>query len=216
MTSVLTEREFAAVLFDNDGTLTDSTEAVNRSWSMWARELGLDPARLRGYHGVPAAAIVNELVPPEGREKALSRIEEIEQADTDGVIALPGALSALQAVGSLGAIVTSATQPLASARLAAAGLPTPGVMVTADDITHGKPDPQPFLRGAEAMGVSPSQCLVVEDAPSGVAAARAAGCAVLAVVSTTAEEDLDADLIVPDLSHVGFTVTGDRIRVSVR
>lgn len=216
MTSVLTEREFAAVLFDNDGTLTDSTEAVNRSWSTWARELGLDPARLRGYHGVPAAAIVNELVPPEGRAKALSRIEEIEQADTDGVIALPGALSALQAVGSLGAIVTSATQPLASARLAAAGLPTPGVMVTADDITHGKPDPQPFLRGAEAMGVSPSQCLVVEDAPSGVAAARAAGCAVLAVVSTTAEEDLDADLIVPDLSHVGFTVTGDRIRVSVR
>ncbi|HKJ11239.1 MAG TPA: HAD-IA family hydrolase [Ornithinimicrobium sp.] len=215
MTSTLTDRAFAAVLLDNDGTLTDSTAAVNRSWSTWAREYDLDLGRLRGYHGVPAATIVNQLVPEPQQEAALARIGEIEKADTEGVVALPGAWEAVQALGARGAIVTSATLDLASARLEAAGLPTPAVMITADDITAGKPDPQPFLRAAEALGVSPSDCLVVEDAPSGTTAARAAGCAVLAVLSTTPEEDLDADLIVPDLSHVAFVVNGSGVQVTV-
>ncbi|MGB7448304.1 MAG: HAD-IA family hydrolase [Ornithinimicrobium sp.] len=216
MTSVLTDREFAAVLFDNDGTLTDSTAAVNRSWGTWAREFDLDPARLRGYHGVPAAAIVNQMVPEHQQDAALARIVEIEAADTDGVVALPGAIAAVRALGVRGAIVTSATRSLASARLEAAGVPTPKVMITADDITDGKPDPQPFLRAADALGVSPSDCLVVEDAPSGTAAARAAGCAVLAVLSTTDAEDLDADLIVPDLSHVSFVSHGEVVRLRLR
>jgi len=216
MTSTVTDREFAAVLFDNDGTLTDSTAAVNRSWSTWAREFDLELTSLRGYHGVPAAAIVNQLVPQDQQEAALRRIVEIETADTDGVVALPGAVDAVRAVGVRGAIVTSATRSLAVARLHAAGLSTPEVMITADDITHGKPDPQPFLRAAEALGVSPSDCLVVEDAPSGTTAAHAAGCAVLAVLSTTAEEDLNAELIVPDLSHVWFVSRAGGVRVRVR
>jgi sugar-phosphatase len=213
MTSTVTDRAFAAVLFDNDGTLTDSTAAVNRSWSTWARELDLDPARLQGYHGVTAASIVDQLVPEGQREAALARIVEIELADTDGVVALPGAVEAVQALGDRGAIVTSATLDLAAARLEAAGIAAPALMITADNITRGKPDPQPFLRAAEALGVSPSECLVVEDSTSGTTAARAAGCAVLAVLSTTAEEDLDADLIVPDLSHVRFSVDGGKVRL---
>lgn len=200
------------MLFDNDGTLIDSTEAVRRSWGRWAIEHDVDPFSLTGFHGVPAAAIVAAVLPDGDQESALARIVAIEESDTAGVVALPGAAEALTALGPHAAIATSATHDLARARLEAAGLGIPDVMVSADDITHGKPDPEPFLLAAQRMGVDPAHCLVIEDAPSGLTSGRAAGCATLAVVSTHQEHELSADLIVPDLSHVEFVTETEGVR----
>ena len=131
---------------------------------------------------------------------------------------LPGAAHALAAVhDAKSAIATSCTVPLARARIAAAALVPPNVLVTADDVANGKPSPDPYLEAAARLGVDPADCLVVEDAPAGLTSARTAGCATLAVVTTTAAEKLEADAVVPDLSHVDFVVTGDgRVRVTER
>lgn len=213
MTPALTDRTFAAVLFDNDGTLIDSTEAVRRSWRKWAIEHGVDPFSLQGFHGVPAAAIVAAVLPDGDQASALARIVAIEESDTEGVVALPGAAESLRVLGRLAAIATSATRDLAQARLEAAGLLLPDVMVSADDITRGKPDPEPYLLAARRLGVDPEHCLVVEDAPSGLTSGRAAGCSTLGVVSTHEARDLDADLVVPDLSHVEFVATAQGVRL---
>ncbi|MGB3763779.1 MAG: HAD-IA family hydrolase [Ornithinimicrobium sp.] len=213
MTPPLTERTFAAVLFDNDGTLTDSTAAVLRSWTTWAHEHDLPPEALLGFHGFPAASIIARVLPDADQDVALARIAELEEADTDGVVALPGAEQALMDVRARGAIVTSATRQLATVRLDAAGLQIPEIMVTVDDITHGKPDPEPYLLAAQRLGVAPADCLVVEDAPSGLTSAKAAGCATLALLTTTHAEELDADLVVADLSCVTFANVDGRVRV---
>lgn len=202
----LVNQTFAAVLFDNDGTLIDSTEVVRRSWGRWAIEQGIDPEQLGGFHGVPAAAIVAQVLPDGDHYAALARIVQLEEADTGGIVALPGAAQALRSVADRGAVVTSATRKLAELRLDAAGVPAPAVLVSADDVSTGKPDPEPYLLAAKRLGVPAQECLVVEDAPGGITAARAAGCAVLAVLSTSARDDLHADLVVPDLSHIRFTL----------
>lgn len=210
----LSGRTFRAVLFDNDGTLVDSMPAAMRAWAQWAQEHEIALTALDGIAGMPAAAIIARIAPDLDSTAALARITELEMADTDGVIALPGAIAAVEATLDCCAIVTSATGELAAARLSAAGIPAPARLVTADDITRGKSDPEPFQIAARLLGVEPEQCLVVEDAPSGLAAARAAGCACLALTTTTAAADLDADLIVDTLADVVFerTPTGIRVR----
>lgn len=212
--SPLAGRRFAAVLLDMDGTLVDSTAAVVRSWVTWALERGIDPHRLQGYHGVPAAAIVRELVDGADAEAATARIDELERLDVDGITVLPGAAQALAALPpGRAAIVTSCVRPLAEARIAAAGLDRPAVVVTADEVEHGKPHPEPFLLGAARLGVDPADCLVVEDAPSGLAAARAAGMATLAVTTTTPAEQLDADVVVTTLADVRLVAHEDGVEV---
>jgi len=205
---------FAAVLFDMDGTLVDSTPSVERCWARWAEEMDIDLRRLLGWHGVPAAAIARALLPPERVEAGVARITELELEDTDGIRPLPGAAEAL-AVLPVGraAIATSCTRPLARARLAAAGLDAPEVVVTADDVSRGKPDPEPFLLAAQRLGVDASRCLVVEDAPAGLAAARAAGCATLGVTTTTPAGELSADVVVRDLAQVRVVVDEDGVHV---
>ncbi len=216
-TSRLAGRRFAAVLLDMDGTLVDSTAAVVRSWVTWALERGIDPRRLEGYHGVPAAAIVRELVAGDDVEAATARIDELELLDVDGITVLPGAAEALSALPTgRAAIVTSCVRPLADARIGAARLQRPSVVVTADEVEHGKPHPEPFLLGAARLGVDPADCLVVEDAPSGLAAARAAGMATLAVTTTTPREQLDADVVVPTLADVRLVVHDDGVEVLAR
>ncbi|GAA4872911.1 HAD-IA family hydrolase [Pseudonocardia benzenivorans] len=209
----LKDRFFDAVLFDMDGTLIDSTPAVARSWATWAVEHDVAPRALVNSHGRPAVEIIADVLPAGRVPAALDRIVALELADTDGVVPLPGAVEALRAC-SRAAIVTSCTRALARARIAAAGLPAPAVVVTADDVTAGKPDPEPFLLAAEHLQVAAARCLVVEDAPAGLAAARAAGMATLAVAGTHALADLDADAGVPDLSHVRFASGPTGIRVA--
>lgn len=186
-----------AVLLDLDGTLVDSTPAIVRSWLRWAEEFGVDPARLADSHGRPTAEIVASVLPPSRVGEALARIDYLEVTDVTGVRALPGAVELMSALpeGSW-AIVTSCGYDLAMARMDAAGLPPAPVLVTADDVTYGKPAPEPYLTGAALVGAPPANCLVVEDAPSGVAAARAAGMRVVGVATTHPADALAADIVV--------------------
>jgi sugar-phosphatase len=208
---------FEAVIFDMDGTLIDSTPAVLRAWDTWADEHGLTPDEFVREHGVPSAGVVEALLPADQHEAGIARINELELEDVHDIVVLPGAAEALAAlVGAKNAIATSCTTPLAKARITAAGLVPPSVLITADDVTRGKPDPDPFLAAAERMGADPTRCLVVEDAPMGLAAGQAAGCFTLAVVTTTPREDLHADAIVDDLSSVEFLPSPDGIRVRLR
>ncbi|WP_298321889.1 HAD-IA family hydrolase [Haloactinopolyspora sp.] len=196
-----------ALLLDLDGTLVDSSESIVRSWLRWAAEFDVDPARLADSHGRTSADIVADLVPDTEVEHALARIDELEIDDAGTVRAMPGAAEFLAALPpSRWAIVTSGNARLARARIEAAALPGPKVLVTADDVTRGKPDPEPFLLGATRLDVDPRGCVVVEDAPSGIAAARAAGMDVIAVTSTYPRERLDADLHVS--SPAGLEVDG--------
>lgn len=214
-------RTFDAVLFDMDGTLIDSVPAVDRNWRRWAAEHGLpDPDDFQIQHGTPARTLIAELLPADLVEPAYERIHALELADNEGVTILPGTRDALATLpASRQAIVTSCTGPLAAARMAASGLAAPSVLVTADDVARGKPDPDPFLLGAELLGVDPTRCLVVEDAPAGIAAARAAGCATLAVTGTHTAAELATASPAPDalatgLHAVRFVVGPDGVRVT--
>ncbi|GAA0317164.1 HAD-IA family hydrolase [Kineococcus aurantiacus] len=216
MTHPVLDRPFAAVLFDMDGTLVDSTAAIARSWTTWALEHGVTAEQLAAAagHGRPAPEIVADLLGPGRSVAAAARILELEVADVDDVVQLPGVPELLAALpaGSW-AVVTSCSAPLADARRHAAGLPEPAVLVTFDDVERGKPAPDCFLLAAERLGVDPADCLVVEDAPAGLAAARAAGCATLAVRTTHPEGPLDADLVVPLLSGVRVSAGPEGLRV---
>jgi sugar-phosphatase len=212
-------RVFAAVLFDMDGTLISSVTVVERSWARLIEEFAIPTERLFSVHGIPARAVIDTWLadrPAEQRDAALERIIELEVNDTEGIRILPGAVAALDLLAAAGrcAIVTSSGRRLAGVRLAATGLPAPTVLVTADDVEHGKPAPDPFVAGARALGAEPGDCLVVEDATPGIVAARAAGCAVLALATTHGPEEVDGDAVVDDLAAVRFAVGPDGVRVS--
>jgi sugar-phosphatase len=213
--STLCSRVFAAVLFDLDGTLVDSTAAVERCWRRWAAEFGVRlPAVLE--HGMPARTGVSRYLPAHLVEAGVARMEQLEVSDTEGITALPGASEALATVGTeRAAVVTSCTAELAQARVSAAGIAAPNVVITVDQIARGKPDPEGFLLAAHRLGVEPGLCLVVEDAPSGLVAARAAGCATIALTTTTPRSALVADLIVNSLANVRFAVVRDGVRVAM-
>lgn len=204
-----------AVLFDMDGTLIDSTPAVDRAWAAWERtwhvRLGVRASAL----GRPARDIVAERVAPADAEAAFRDIEALEVADTEGIVVLPGVRDLLAALPrDRWAIATSCSAPLAAARLAAAGIEPP-VLVTASDTARGKPYPDPYLAAAARLGVAPEQCLVVEDAVAGVAAGRAAGCAVLGVLGSADTDALGADVVVADLTAVRVEEAGELLRVVV-
>jgi sugar-phosphatase len=194
-----------AILFDLDGVLLDSGAAVERAWERWAEQHGLDVAAvLAEAHGRRTRDTIRAVAPWLDVEAETQALEEAESADTDGVVALPGAVSLLESLpaGSW-AVATSGTRMLATTRLVHAGIPLPDVLVTADDVEHGKPAADPYVAAASALGVEPSRCLVVEDAPAGIASGRAAGAAVLATVTTFAAAELEAaDYLAPSLAAV--------------
>ncbi len=214
-----TDRTFAAVLFDLDGTLVSSTAAVERSWARLAVELEIPQERFFAFHGMTARAILERLLHDRAageRDAAHARIVEIETADTDGVEALPWATEALATLVPAGrcAIVTSGSRVIARARLGASGVDVPAVVITADDVEHGKPDPEPYLKAAFALGVDPTDCLVVEDAAAGLLSGRAMGATTLGLRTTLGQAQIEADLVVPDLSAVRCSLAEDGVRVA--
>jgi mannitol-1-/sugar-/sorbitol-6-phosphatase len=183
-----------AVLFDLDGVLVDSTPAVARVWTRWALERGLNPAEVvKRAHGRPSLSTIREYLPEADLELENSEVERRELADLEGVVVLPGARELLSSLPPAGwTIVTSCTRPLAEARIRAAALPSPEHLVSADDITRGKPDPEPYLKAAKLLGFLAQDCVVVEDVPAGILAGRAAGTQVIAVRTTAADQELAA------------------------
>ena len=206
--------KFRGALFDLDGVLVDSTPAVARVWEGWAREHGFtDPAAIvKLAHGRPSLTTIRELLPNGDHEAENRELERREIEDVEGVIPLPGATELLQTIpADRWAIVTSCTRPLAHVRIRVAGLPTPKHLVTATDVTRGKPDPDPYLKGAQSLGVPPGECLVIEDAPAGIHAGKAAGARVLALRTTASDTELreaGADWIVDDCSELFLDSNG--------
>ncbi|MGV9277909.1 HAD-IA family hydrolase [Streptomyces griseosporeus] len=209
-----------ALLFDNDGTLVSSLASVQRCWTEWAREYGITPEEFARVplHGRPAAEIVADLLPAEVVPEAVARVEQLEVEDVPGggVELLPGTRAFLDALpAERWAVVTSATRRLAEARLDAVGI-LPKTLIAADDITRGKPDPEPYLLAARRLGADPARCVVFEDAPAGLAAGRAAGMTTVALATTHPAHELDADLVVDDLSALSALVTDTGVEIAVR
>lgn len=209
--------EVDALLFDMDGTLVDSTGSVVRSWETVAAEYAIpeDLYALVPRHGRPSVEILADLLPRDLIGPAAKRLDELEMTDIADVMLLPGAGALLSAAPpGRWAVVTSAGRQLAGVRLAAAGIDAPR-LVTIDDVSRGKPDPEPFLLGAKLLGAPPENCLVFEDAPAGLTAARAAGASTIAVTTTHTADQLEADLVLPDLTGIRIELGADgRIIVS--
>jgi sugar-phosphatase len=195
-------RRVAAVLFDLDGVLVESREATERVWLEWAARNGIDEEELRSaMHGVRSVEVVRALRP--GLD-AVAESDAIERAQTEDLVGLRAIPGAAQALGALRedrvAVVTSATSALAAARLGAVGIERPAVMVNAEDVARGKPDPEGYLTAARRLGVEPAEALVVEDSPPGIEAGRAAGAATVGVTSThDAAELASADVVISSL-----------------
>jgi sugar-phosphatase len=199
-----------AILFDLDGVLMDSRVAVERAWERWAARHGIDPvAVLAEAHGRRTIDTIRAIAPLLDVEAEARLLEDAEAIDFDGVTTLPGAAELLRALPSGSwTVVTSGTRALATGRLAHGGLPIPEQLITADDVARGKPDPQPYLAGAAALGVDPADCLVIEDAPAGIEAGKAARMTVHAVATTFESRALAAaDYIAGSLADVALTGT---------
>jgi sugar-phosphatase len=190
-----------ALLVDLDGTLVDSEAPVRRVWAAFANRHRLDAAAVfRFAQCRPSRETVCLLAPDADHHAEAAAVEDQEVHDTDGVIALPGAAELLASDRTV-AIVTSCSTALAEARLRAAGLPIPRVLVSSDGLERGKPDPECFLIAAQRLGADPARCVVLEDAPAGILAGRAAGATVIAVRTTHGDRDLgDAHAIADDIS----------------
>jgi len=203
----------AAVLFDLDGVLVDSTRSVERQWRIWAREQGIEGDKVMEVaHGVRTIEVIRAVAPHLDAEAEVKRLESREADDRDGVVVMPGAIELVRSIpdGRWG-VVTSGTRLLASERLRLAGVPVPKILVAADDVAQGKPHPEPYLKGADLLGVNPAECLVIEDAPAGIQSAHAGGMKVIALTSTYPASALgEADVVVQRLTQIQVNLDGAR------
>lgn len=210
----------AAVLFDLDGVLVDSAEVVERTWRRWAARHGLDPADvIRAAHGRRTIETVRLLAPHLAADEEVATLAASESTETDGLYEVPGARELLESLPPRSwAVVTSGIRPVAELRLRHTRLPTPPVLVTADQVRHGKPHPEGYLTAAARLGVDPARCVVVEDTPAGIEAAHAGGMRVVAIASTyEAEALVAADAVVPALAWLRIgTSSVDILRIAVR
>ena len=220
-------RKFAAFLFDMDGTILSSIAAAERVWATWARKHGLDIATfLPTIHGKRAVDTIGELaIPGLDPEQEAAEILAREMEDVEGIEPIAGVTRFLASLkGARWAVVTSAPRELALRRMAAAGLPLPPLLVAAEDVENGKPAPDGFQLGARRLGVAITDCLVFEDAPAGIAAAEAAGAAVVVVSALHREVLVTRHPVVPGFDGVRVKVdpvgmldiecTGDRDEVT--
>jgi sugar-phosphatase len=211
------ERTFGGVIFDMDGVLLDTAGVYERHWRDWARRNGLDSeAPIAVHHGRPAMETI-ALVAPEKDARAEAAAFNALLAgdpDADGVSALDGAIELLQSLpAGCWAIATSAPRVMAERWLAQVGFPVPAALVTVEDVAHGKPAPDPYVRAAKLLGIAPGHCLVIEDAPAGVTSARSAGATVVAVLTTHAASDLaEADDRITDLLDLSLTADAGTVR----
>ena len=208
------------VLFDLDGVLIDSTPAVSRVWRRWALAHGFDPEKVvKMAHGRPSRSTISELLPNADVQKEDCEVERMEIEDLEGVVLLPGARQLLESLpADRWTIATSCTRKLAEVRLGAAGLPIPKTMVTATDVQAGKPDPEPYLKAAAMLNVAPSDCVVVEDVPSGIRSGRAAGARVIAVLTTAKRGELESagpDWIVTSCAEISASTEKGALRLSL-
>jgi sugar-phosphatase len=188
----------AAILADLDGTLVDSVASSKRAWGALARRRGLDEEETHRFAmGRPTRETIALLVPEPERVAQQARVDRDEVDDGDSVVAYPGAAELLAGPIPI-AVVTSGSTALATARLRGAGLEAPAVLITADAITRGKPDPEPFLLGARELGVDPARCLALEDAPAGIESSLAAGMPVVAFRTTHPDAELEGATVVLD------------------
>jgi sugar-phosphatase len=204
------------ILFDMDGVLVSSIGSVVRSWRRWAKLYDLPNAEsFEIPHGVRAKDIIKTLLPDVDLQEAVRVIEDIEVDDVSDLKVLPGVKTLLEGLPpERWAIVTSSTQRLLLARLGAAGLPMPARIISGDMVERGKPDPEPYRRGAELLGFRPEECVVVEDAPSGVDAGKAAGCRVLGVLGTHLAHELrQADWIIGSLEGLAVVPDGNGLEL---
>ncbi len=195
------------ILFDLDGVLLDSTSCIERHWEEWAKIHELDLRTvLQNAHGVRTIETILKVAPHLDVEKEASEFTANEILDTDGVVAIPGALNLLgQLEINQWAIVTSGGYDLVQARLKRAGLPKPTHIITGDDVSHGKPSPEPYLLGAAKLGLAMEECVVIEDAPIGVKAGKTAGMRVVGITSTHSIHELsqaDADFIIENINQI--------------
>jgi mannitol-1-/sugar-/sorbitol-6-phosphatase len=188
----MTEIQCSALLFDLDGVLIDSTPAVTRVWRRWAIEHGFDPAEVVARaHGRPSLSTVRDYLPHADHEAENREVERREIADLDGVVPLPGSLDLLASLPrSRWTIVTSCTRVLAEVRIRAAGLPLPNRLITSNDVTHGKPHPEPYTKAAALLGFPIAGGIVIEDASAGIRAGKAAGARVIAFPSTHPPQEM--------------------------
>jgi mannitol-1-/sugar-/sorbitol-6-phosphatase len=209
-----------ALLLDLDGTLVDSSTAVESAWRWAAEQLGVPFSQIAPYvHGIPAEQALELAVPgiDEVTKTRLAGELLTRQAESsDAVAPMPGALHLLDGLpaGSW-AVVTSGSVRLAESSIHKAGLPEPPILITADDVQTGKPHPEPFMRAMGVLDVSPDECIVIEDSPHGISSGRAAGVRVLAVCTTFAPHLLDqANWLVPNLEKITVTSDADEIHLS--
>jgi len=206
----------AAILFDLDGVLVDSTRSVAHQWALWAAEHNL-PAEevVRVAHGRRTVETILLLAPHLDAAAETVRLEIREAEDTEALGRISGARELLARLPrERWAVVTSGTRYLATRRLQTNGLPTPVAFVTADEVTQGKPHPEPYLKGAELLGIPPQECLVFEDAPAGIEAAHAAGMRAIALSTTYPAAALaHAEAVIPDFSQVQVQSDGGGLKV---
>ena len=211
---VVTSYTFRGLLFDLDGTLVDSIAAVDRSWRTWSTEFGLDPdyvvPRIHGRRAVDSIALLG---PQLDQAAAFARLEHLEATDTDGVVALPGALAFVESLKDIPwGIVTSGSQPIAVPRLRAGGITAPEVFITAEQIAHGKPHPEAFLAGAQRLNIPPSEIIAFEDTLAGVRSAKAAG---MRVVGVTDEAGEESDVRIVDYRQVSIDRSSEPYRLNI-
>lgn len=216
----MTQIRCAALLFDLDGVLINSTPAVERVWRKWAAEHGFDPDEVVARaHGRPSLTTVREYLPNADHEAENREVERRELEDLEGVIPLPGALALLNSLpAERWTIVTSCTRPLAQTRIRAAGLPLPRKLITSNDITHGKPHPEPYQKAASLLGVPIAECVVLEDVPAGIQSGKAAGAKVIAFKTTASESALrqaGADWIVNNCADILLLASNGSLRLEL-
>jgi len=209
-----------ALLFDMDGVLINSIPAVERVWSRWATDRGFNVQEvLHRAHGRPSIETLRYLLPEADHDAENSIVEQAEIEDVADIIPLPGVKDLLAALpNDRWAIVTSCTRPLAEVRIRAAGLPTPALVITANEITHGKPNAEPYLKGAAGLGFAPERCIVVEDALAGISSGRNAGARVIAFTTTASITDLvgaKPDWMLKDCSAIRLDASEPTLKLAL-